>query len=287
MSGIKDQFLCADCGNVLWINYHKIDDNKFLCYSCFISRKSKIEQIDLYDQFVNDILLNHAFESIRGFVEKYGVNYNHEELNKLERLLTIKYTIDFDENVLIDYIKNEYAKLIKTKDLEELEKWESEFIESNKLIKKDNEVKSENLNNNMELLCSVCNGEIDKNVFNYSKLNFGKALCIKHQGTEIQRDLFFELKKRGLFPEIEFYDGHKHVDLAVHEAKLYIELDGEHHFSDPKQLESDILRDEYSMDEGYTTKRFSNKEVTDNLSKIADCLAVVCRNRKNKISKFR
>ena len=282
MSGIKNQFICSSCGNLLWINYHKIDDNKYLCESCFSSENNKIDN-NLYHKFVNDVLLNHAFNSIRGFVEKYGTNYNEDELHKLEMLLMKKYSIEFNENILVDYIHDEYNKLMGIKELEELEQWESEFCESTISINKNKDIDSEQSNENVNLYCSICNREIEKKVFYYSKTKFGKALCYEHQGTKTQRDLYFELKKRGLFPEFESFDGHKHVDIAIHDAKLYIELDGDHHFSDPEQLEADILRDQFSMDEGYTTRRFSNREVDDNLHKIADCLTVVCRHRKHNI----
>ena len=83
---------------------------------------------------------------------------------------------------------------------------------------------------------------------------------------------FFALKKRGIPCEFEAYDGHKHVDIAIHDIKLYIEVDGLQHSLDPDQLLNDLKRDKFSNEGGYQTKRFNNEVIDKHLDRIADAL---------------
>lgn len=85
------------------------------------------------------------------------------------------------------------------------------------------------------------------------------------------------LRARGVHVEVEHWDGHKHIDIFVPAAKLYIEIDGLHHFTDPKQILADLQRDHYSDDETYSTKRFSNQVVKNHLGEIADAITEISR----------
>jgi very-short-patch-repair endonuclease len=50
------------------------------------------------------------------------------------------------------------------------------------------------------------------------------------------------------------------ADFAVHERKLIIEVDGEHHFL-PDRLERDAARDQWFASQGYTVLRFNTGEL--------------------------
>ncbi len=85
------------------------------------------------------------------------------------------------------------------------------------------------------------------------------------------------LRARGVEVELEHWDGHKHIDIFIPKAKLYIEIDGLHHYTNPKQIRADLLRDHYSDNETYSTKRYSNEIVQKHLSEIADAIAEISK----------
>jgi very-short-patch-repair endonuclease len=62
------------------------------------------------------------------------------------------------------------------------------------------------------------------------------------------------------------------LDLVCFEARLIIEADGWQH----AESRSDAIRDSHFQNEGFTTLRFSNEEIIENLDevcrKITDCL---------------
>ena len=63
------------------------------------------------------------------------------------------------------------------------------------------------------------------------------------------------LEARGIEVVLQHWDGHKHVDLYIPKAKLYIEIDGMQHYTNPKQIMSDIERDYWSYQDGFKTFR--------------------------------
>lgn len=85
------------------------------------------------------------------------------------------------------------------------------------------------------------------------------------------------LEKRGVKVETEHFDGHKHVDIFIPEAKLYIEIDGLQHYTDPKQIIADLMHDHYSDDGAFSTKRFSNQLIDNYLDPIADAIALIVK----------
>ena len=52
------------------------------------------------------------------------------------------------------------------------------------------------------------------------------------------------------------------ADFAIHEHRLVIEVDGEHHF-EPERQRRDRERDEWLAGQGYTVMRFSTGELSD------------------------
>lgn len=78
---------------------------------------------------------------------------------------------------------------------------------------------------------------------------------------------------------LEYSDGHKHVDIAIESAKLYLELDGSQHAFSPKQMCADDERDKHSLRAGYTTKRITNAWVDQNVDKLAASIAILVKKR--------
>ena len=89
------------------------------------------------------------------------------------------------------------------------------------------------------------------------------------------------LSRKGLKIEIEHWDGHKHVDIYIPEAKMYIEVDGLQHETRDKSIVSDLTIDYYSFKNGFFTKRFTNEIVEHNLNKIVNAIFKTCRDLKN------
>ncbi len=118
--------------------------------------------------------------------------------------------------------------------------------------------------------CLECNQSLTNGVADFSLTNFGIPLCMHHQQwvqqieqqttTETIR-LYFALKERGVPAQIEKFDGHKHIDIAIPDAKINIEVDGRHHNYDTHQARADLKRTYYSFIKGYTTFRIPNSLV--------------------------
>lgn len=129
------------------------------------------------------------------------------------------------------------------------------------------------------LCCIDCSAPITTLVFIYSSTNFGLSLCkycqdnFKEKSKNSTReaiDLYIALRKRKVPAELEKWDGHKTIDIAVVHAKLNIEVDGQHHNFHPEQAMSDLKRSFYAFQEGYLTLRIPNSLVKYHLEDTAD-----------------
>ncbi|HEV3245428.1 MAG TPA: DUF559 domain-containing protein [Candidatus Paceibacterota bacterium] len=94
-----------------------------------------------------------------------------------------------------------------------------------------------------------------------------------------------ELEKRGLTVKDEVFDGHKHIDLVIHRARLNIEVDGKQHYTSARQILSDLNRMYYSDNKGYGTFHVPNDYINDPecLQKVADAIAQAARVRVHKL----
>lgn len=130
-------------------------------------------------------------------------------------------------------------------------------------------------------LCYVCKETISDQVYDYSMKHFGTALCMAHQKTVTPQALKLSnaLKSYDVVHTLEYSDGHKHIDIAIESAKLYLELDGSQHAFSPKQMCSDDERDKHSLKAGYTTKRIPNLWVDQNVEKLAANIAILVKKR--------
>lgn len=81
------------------------------------------------------------------------------------------------------------------------------------------------------------------------------------------------LEKYGIRVLSEVYDGHKHIDLTIPDARINIEIDGKQHLTDPNQILADLSRSHYSDDLGYHTLHIHNEEIRENLEEIAIAVA--------------
>ncbi|WP_136465188.1 DUF559 domain-containing protein [Flagellimonas onchidii] len=127
--------------------------------------------------------------------------------------------------------------------------------------------------------CVECGCKISKRVYDFSILNYGYPLCRFHQDwIEEKKDsstnhalkLYLALRKRGVNAELEKFDGHKHIDIAVVESKINIEVDGKQHRNSKKQALSDLKRTYHSFLKGYYTLRVPNVLVASDLEETAD-----------------
>lgn len=93
------------------------------------------------------------------------------------------------------------------------------------------------------------------------------------------------LQKRNVVIDPEHWDGHKHVDILIPKAKLYIEVDGLGHQTKPEQIISDFKRDYFSFKDGFFTKHITNESIESHVEEIADAIAHVIDSVSNKIGK--
>ena len=82
-------------------------------------------------------------------------------------------------------------------------------------------------------------------------INFELPLCIACQedfkfksqkATPLAVELYKKLKLRGVPAELEKWDGHKTIDIAVTDAKVNIEVDGGQHNFNANQALADLKR---------------------------------------------
>lgn len=129
--------------------------------------------------------------------------------------------------------------------------------------------------------CLECNNEISFNEYKYSIDKFNIPLCLFHQDwirgmtfhtTNETIKLYFALKNKGVPAILEKFDGYKHIDIVIPEAKVNIEVDGEHHNFSNKQALIDLKRTYFSFLKGYYTLRIPNSLVYDDnvLTETAD-----------------
>lgn len=87
------------------------------------------------------------------------------------------------------------------------------------------------------------------------------------------------LRARMIVCKLEYFDGHKHIDIAIPESKIYIEIDGKQHFLNPSQIITDLYRDRYSEKDGFITIRIPNVILENNCIEVADAIVEVARSR--------
>lgn len=141
--------------------------------------------------------------------------------------------------------------------------------------------------------CIECGCYIPQNVFDYSLNNYGHPLCRSHQQwlsnifynsstTPQAIELYFALRKRGVPAELEKWDGFKTIDIAVTQAMVNIEVDGQHHNYSHQQALSDLKRTFYSFQKGFLTLRIPNSLVEWSIEETADYITEFLIENKNR-----
>ena len=80
------------------------------------------------------------------------------------------------------------------------------------------------------------------------------------------------------------WDGYKHIDIAIPEAKMNIEVDGSQHNLNSRQALSDQQRDYYSEQKGFKTTRVPNSLLRDE-EKTKEFVELLDRELKGRIKK--
>jgi very-short-patch-repair endonuclease len=93
------------------------------------------------------------------------------------------------------------------------------------------------------------------------------------------RKLHSALIQRGASVEIEKWDEHKHIDLSIELAGLYIEIDGDDHYLNSDTILRDLKRDYFSNEDGYDTLHIPNYIIEKNIDGVADALVQVINSR--------
>ena len=237
--------ICSKCKKILWlIPKHELPDGTILCEICydeFLEREKKA----FLQNLAKGIFKRVPSNIVNNFIDKYGVNQDKEALDNFHLLLKKKYKDIVNDVISHDDIKNCLPYITEKIEMER------------KLRKFENDLKYHKEKN---FSCSICKNEITRRAFDYSINVFEKPLCRKHQAemkaTINSKKLYYALKERGIECELEASDGHKHVDISIPKAKMYIEIDGSQHSANPEQFQTDIKRDNYSHKNGFVTKRY-------------------------------
>jgi very-short-patch-repair endonuclease len=103
--------------------------------------------------------------------------------------------------------------------------------------------------------------------------------------TEVAKKLMIALRYFGVKFTPEYWDGHKHVDIRIPSSKIDIEVDGEQHSTNYKQILSDLSRSKYSRQDNYDTIHITNQEINKDLGKIASAVAKASDVREEQIQK--
>ncbi len=101
-----------------------------------------------------------------------------------------------------------------------------------------------------------------------------------NSSSEHSKLLYEALTARGVDAVLEYNDGHKTVDIAVLDAKLFIEVDGLQHFTDPTQIIRDFKRNHYSDGDDFSTFYVTNQIIYRCLDQVADALVEVIKQRR-------
>ncbi|NTU47011.1 DUF559 domain-containing protein [Candidatus Roizmanbacteria bacterium] len=87
--------------------------------------------------------------------------------------------------------------------------------------------------------------------------------------------LYYALRSRGINAQLEYFDGHKTVDIAILQSRIFIEVDGLNHFNDPVQIKRDFKRNHYSDGDDFSTFYVTNQIIDTHLDEVVDALVKV------------
>ncbi len=150
-----------------------------------------------------------------------------------------------------------------------------------------------NLTDLLNMTCKDCGKDIGYTEHKESMDSLGVELCARHtklikkvilnHNTSLEAiQLYYELKKAGLNPMLEWWDGKKYVDIAISRAKLNIEIDTDSKLITHEQAINDLEQAMHSFKEGFTTVRIPSVAVKHYMQDtVKNILGIVEGLRKN------
>ncbi len=100
-------------------------------------------------------------------------------------------------------------------------------------------------------------------------------LPTERYATQHTTRLWQALKDRGVDATLEYFDGHKTIDIAILPARIFIEVDGLHHFTKAEQIMRDFKRSHYSDGDDFNTFYVTNQIIDLFLDDVANALVEV------------
>lgn len=89
------------------------------------------------------------------------------------------------------------------------------------------------------------------------------------------RMLYDALCEKGIDAELEYWDGHKTVDIAILNPRIYIEVDGIQHFTNAEQILRDFRRYHFSDGDDFNTFYVTNQIIDHHLVDVVTALVKV------------
>jgi very-short-patch-repair endonuclease len=126
--------------------------------------------------------------------------------------------------------------------------------------------------------CSACYSD-KKEAITEEKIT-KKELRARAKSTPQARKISDALRAKGINTFLEIWDGHKHIDVAIPQCKLNIEVDGLQHNTKPNQALADLKRTFYSFKEGFFTLRIPNSLVENHFEECVDLIVEICKDYK-------
>ena len=132
--------------------------------------------------------------------------------------------------------------------------------------------------------CLECGQPISRGVNIFSQRIYGHSLCMKDQflieesgATAHTIDLYLALKARNFPLVLEYFDGYKHVDMAI-PGRLYIEVNGVFQQAD-WEAETDLTHSIYSLEKKIPTIIITNAllENPRSFAHVVEELSKACR----------
>jgi very-short-patch-repair endonuclease len=136
--------------------------------------------------------------------------------------------------------------------------------------------------------CSLCGTYVTEGVYKFSLDKYNRVLCeacqedveyeigqgklktkkVSRYSTPEAIELYNILIKNGFNAQLEKWDGFKHIDIAIPDLQVNIEVDGKQHIGE-KQALADLKRTFHSFKKGYVTLRIPNSLVQNNIYETA------------------
>lgn len=92
--------------------------------------------------------------------------------------------------------------------------------------------------------------------------------------------LYRVLKEKNINCVLEFWDEFKHIDITIPAAKINIELNGDWHYLNARQIMADLKRAKYSAkDNDFGTISIPNHFVDNHLKEVAEAISQVAKSK--------